>query len=277
MKVLVVTGSFLLGRKSTFKSVLTKQLVQSKYSQHQWLELKIKAVIAESLIVGQLEKKNYVKKNPTSPVAEFLKSKVNNDSPDLTQVTLSTLLAQEGLDYQLVTFDDIFSDDDVLEKYLRETQFVLISSTFVKDLSELEPILKKLKRPHNKVVVGGALAGSLCKNFEGHPKLDILAIGYGEFLIPSLARWIKSKFTDLMPPKTGRIVNKNHTTFLYSGVPETLSLDFLARPDWKLAEKDHGSRFEMIYYESVRGCPYRCAFCNYPYLFDDKNSEQSQL
>ena len=25
----------------------------------------------------------------------------------------------------------------------------------------------------------------------------------------------------------------------------------------------------MIYYESVRGCPYRCSFCNYPYLFAD--------
>ena len=25
----------------------------------------------------------------------------------------------------------------------------------------------------------------------------------------------------------------------------------------------------MVYYESVRGCPYRCAFCNYPFLFND--------
>jgi radical SAM superfamily enzyme YgiQ (UPF0313 family) len=25
-----------------------------------------------------------------------------------------------------------------------------------------------------------------------------------------------------------------------------------------------------VHYESVRGCPYRCSFCNYPYLFDDE-------
>jgi radical SAM superfamily enzyme YgiQ (UPF0313 family) len=40
-------------------------------------------------------------------------------------------------------------------------------------------------------------------------------------------------------------------------------------PDWRLAESQHGRPFPMVFYESVRGCPYRCAFCNYPYLFDD--------
>jgi radical SAM superfamily enzyme YgiQ (UPF0313 family) len=64
-------------------------------------------------------------------------------------------------------------------------------------------------------------------------------------------------------------VRKGTTDFLYSGVPADASLDFLPTPDWGLAARDHGTRFRTIYYESVRGCPYRCNFCNYPYLFDD--------
>jgi hypothetical protein len=31
----------------------------------------------------------------------------------------------------------------------------------------------------------------------------------------------------------------------------------------------HGRPIRVAGYESVRGCPYRCAFCDYPFLFDD--------
>lgn len=29
--------------------------------------------------------------------------------------------------------------------------------------------------------------------------------------------------------------------------------------------------FPVIHYESVRGCPYRCSFCNYPFLFNENS------
>jgi radical SAM superfamily enzyme YgiQ (UPF0313 family) len=62
---------------------------------------------------------------------------------------------------------------------------------------------------------------------------------------------------------------RGQTKVIYSGVPQSEDLDFLPTPDWELSERDHQRRYKMIYYESVRGCPYRCSFCNYPYLFTD--------
>src|SRR5882724_10057124 len=97
----------------------------------------------------------------------------------------------------------------------------------------------------------------------------ILAAGYGEFLVPSLVDWMRSGFTALLPPSGGRIAQCGRTQIVYSGVPQTNHLDFLPTPDWALSEVDRGKRYRMIYYESVRGCPYRCNFCNYPYLFSD--------
>lgn len=269
-KVLVVTGSFLIDEKSTFSSFLKKQFAKSPYASHEWLEHRIKSLVAEPVLVGEMEKASYRRgKYSDSPLNSFFQKHKSSEPPYLTEVLLTTLLDKENLKYVLTTYDDLFSDPKNREKVLKDTDVVFASSTYLKDLSELLPVLNSLKRAHNKVVIGGALAGSICKDWEGHPKLDVLAIGYGEFLVPALANWIKSGFTNLQSPPSGRIVKKEHSLFLYSGVPENLSLDFLPAPNWNLSQRDRDVKYKMIYYESVRGCPYRCAFCNYPYLFDD--------
>ena len=74
---------------------------------------------------------------------------------------------------------------------------------------------------------------------------------------------------NLVPPEGGRLIQRDGAQILQSGVPPTNNLDFLMTPDWSLSQADRGKRYRMIYYESVRGCPYRCNFCNYPYLFSD--------
>jgi anaerobic magnesium-protoporphyrin IX monomethyl ester cyclase len=268
-EVLILTGSYLVDKQSTIKSILLKQLNQFEKSEHLWLELKIKFIIAENLIIGGMAKNKILKKFQNTSLARFFNFKLNSETPDLSEVTLATLLRDEKINYRLRSYDELFANRNLLERDLDECTCVFVSATYLKDLSELMPIVERVKRPHNKVVVGGALAGTLCNSWNGSQLVDLLAIGYGEYLVPALASWISGIDEKPKAPPLGRIIQKNHTFFMYSGVPETLSLDDLTSPDWELSEANHQKKYRMIYYESVRGCPYRCAFCNYPYLFDD--------
>jgi len=220
-------------------------------SEHAWLDVKIKLAFAEFLI--------------------HKPGVTNQDlwAPDLTEVLLATLLKREGMPYALATCSDLFEKPAVANQFLSETDCVFVSTTFLRDLSELLPLLRKVKRSHNRIIVGGPLASLFADGWDGTRQVDVLAAGYGEFLIPSLVDWMKSGFARLVPPEGGRLVERGGVQILFSGVPPTNNLDFLPTPDWSLSQADHGKRYRMIYYESVRGCPYRCNFCNYPYLFSD--------
>jgi anaerobic magnesium-protoporphyrin IX monomethyl ester cyclase len=251
MKVLIVTGGLVSGVEASILSSLRKLFQQWRASEHAWLDVKIKLVFGEFLL------------RKPRPSSEDLWA------PDLTEVLLATLLRQQGLPYMLATYDDLFDRPRLMEQLLGEADCVFASTTFLRDLSELTPLLRKLKRPHNRIVVGGPLASLLADRWEGAVDVDILAAGYGELLVPPLVDWVRSGFTALYPPPGGRIVERGPTRTVYSGVPPTTDLDFLPTPDWTRSQADRGRRYRMIYYESVRGCPYRCNFCNYPYLFSD--------
>ena len=130
-------------------------------------------------------------------------------------------------------------------------------------------MVQRLRAPHNRLVLGGALTGLLVDSWPGMPGVDVLAVGYGEMLVPSLVDYIRSGFTNLVAPPGGKAEQRQHTLVLRSGAPQSRDLDFLPTPDWAASARQHGRQLSMIHYESVRGCPYRCNFCNYPYLFDD--------
>ena len=252
MKVLVMTGGLVSGNEASQWSAGSRLFRQWLASEHAWLDLKIKLVFAEFLL-----RRPRAQNDAPSP-------------PDLTEVVLATLLQQAGMPYVLATYGDLFDDPRCVRRLLDETDCVFVSTTFLRDLSELMTLVRMVKRRHNHVVVGGPLAGLLADRWRDTPEVEVLAPGYGEFLVPALAEWIRSGFRTLQAPAGGRLLDRGQTKVLYSGVPQSEDLDFLPTPDWELSERDHQRRYRMIYYESVRGCPYRCSFCNYPYLFTDK-------
>ena len=262
-KVLIITGGLLTETEPSIMQAVRTQFTQWTESKHAWLEQKINLIGVEWLISSKIRPKHH------PWVRESLRVADDITTPPLTEVVLATLLRQEGMAYELATYSDLFVDSARMERMLQRTSCVFVSTTFLRDLSELQPVVRMLKRPHNRIVVGGPLASLLREHESELEDVDLLAAGYGEFLAPALVKWIRSGYTQLDPPEGGRFAAGKRVGTLYSGVPPTHDLDSLPSPDWALSERDRGRRYRMIYYESVRGCPYRCNFCNYPYLFSD--------
>ncbi len=261
--VLVVTGGFISGKELRFWSLLKRQLLQFLFGKQAWLDIKIKLNFFESMIM-----RRKMSANPDSSLARFLESKSLINVPELTEVVLGTLLKQADIEYESVSIDSLFDDPQARKKLLVKHRVVFLSTTFLRDISELAPVLRVLKNGDNKIILGGPLAALMPDELAALPNVNMLAIGYGEYLVPKIAEWIKSGFKNLIPPSRGRIVRKGDVQLLYSGAPASRHLDDLPTPDWSTV-KTKIPVLDLIHYESVRGCPYRCEFCNYPYLFDD--------
>src|SRR5262245_35059586 len=178
-------------------------------------------------------------------VRRYFAGPAATNTPPLTEVVLATLAEKAGLSYQCMSLDTLFDDPSRAERLLAETNCVLLSTTYLHDLSELEAVVERLKRPHNRIVAGGALVGVLAGKWDGLPCIDLVAIGYGEMLVDAIAGWLRSGCRELVAPPQGRIEDKEHSRFLFSGVPAGRSLDELVTPDWRLAERQHRQRFRM--------------------------------
>lgn len=251
-------------------SAVGRQLGIMRESSAIWQDVALKTVSAELLFAKALftRRPKFKKASYRKTVDEYYSAPSYLSSVELTEIVLADALIDEGLTYEATTFSSL-ADAELRERLLEECGCVLVSSTLMRDMSEMAPLVRVLKRDHNKVVVGGALVSLLHTDWSHLEGADLVAIGYGEMLIPSIARWIKSGYTDLQPPANGRVVQNSGNTLIYSGNPESKNLDWLPTPDWRRAEQYHDRKFELINYESVRGCPYRCAFCNFPFLFED--------
>jgi radical SAM superfamily enzyme YgiQ (UPF0313 family) len=270
-KVLIVTGGLITSQEASLWQAARKCRAQLARARHAWLDVKVKLTTAEPLVAQACEQALL----PWRPAAtrravrDYFATPPEADTPPLTEVVLATLLEKAALPYERMSLDTLYADPARAERLLAGADCVFLSTTYLHDLSELDAVVRRLKRPHNRVVAGGALVGVLAGRWGGLPGIDLVAVGYGELLVDAIADWLRSGGRELRPPPRGRVEPGAHSRFLYSGVPAGLSLDELVTPDWGRAERDHGRRFRMIYYESVRGCPYRCSFCNYPFLFDD--------
>jgi len=271
-KILIVSGGYVSVKDRSLRHALRKQVAAFRSSDAPWYDIHLKVLTAEHLLAARRHLSSISFR--WAPYKRVVDSYFDDDRvfqpPELADVILTTLMRSEGIKTMSATYSELFEDKHLLRRLLDECGCVFASATLLRDMSELAPMVRMLDRPDNHIVVGGALAGIVHEDWPGCRGVDVLAVGYGEMLSRPLADWIKGRYRVIRPPPTGRIEERHGTVILHSGVPEGRSLDLLPTPDWSLAEDVHGSGLPMIHYESSRGCPFRCSFCSYPYLFDDR-------
>jgi anaerobic magnesium-protoporphyrin IX monomethyl ester cyclase len=263
-KVLVITGGYISGLEKSFLDIFIRQLKQFVFSRHFWFEMIIKLIALEPIMRVNLilnKKKNKVLKNKIINFKEKW-------TPELTEVILATLLKKFNYSFELTSVDELFSNKDKKKKFLNECQVIFISTTFLRDFSELKPLLSLFGSQH-KIVIGGPMTQLYDQDWADLKEVNLVVKGSGEFAMELIDHWIENDFKITKNFSNIDISKTNHLYMANIIPPDNNYLDYLESPDWSVVENYYGKKFETVHYESVRGCPYRCGFCNYPYLFND--------
>jgi radical SAM superfamily enzyme YgiQ (UPF0313 family) len=139
-----------------------------------------------------------------------------------------------------------------------------ISTTFTFDAATLNLLIERARElaPNAPVVVGGA-GITLNNDWFDRINAEFMVNGDAEAALPQLVARLASggmTFDDIpnlhWKDKDGAV---QKTARDYDAVP----MDSVPTPRWNLLNAG-GTWPRAIWYESLRGCPFRCKFCSYP-------------
>ena len=145
-----------------------------------------------------------------------------------------------------------------------------ISTTFIFDDKSLDFLIQKAKQlvPGVPIIVGGA-GITLNPGWFEKTGADFCIAGDAEVALPELLNRLEfgRDFTDI-PNLAWRIRSSSPLSVVGQQVrrnprDNSISLDVVPSPRWDLTTQN-GKWPESIFYESLRGCPFKCKFCSYP-------------
>ena len=146
---------------------------------------------------------------------------------------------------------------------------VALSSTFILKENTLKSMLELLSGQGKTVIVGGVLVNKLNRFRIAQLPFDYCLKTEAEGRFSQILRTIKECSGDEVLHTIPGLFWRRDRQLRESRAPFAL-IDFTAyrtipTPEWVSA------RNGVHQYESVRGCPFRCEFCDYPYLMGNKN------
>lgn len=161
---------------------------------------------------------------------------------------------------------------DSLEK---EPHVVMLSSyVWNWEYNKVLARLIKEKYPNCLTITGGPNVDKRDKEFfEKYPMFDIAVMGEGEQASKEiLRRYLKGESYEGIPhvfPKGGELCPLPQRAENLNIIPSPILTGFY---DWIMerVEAEHGPQMWQVTYETLRGCPYRCTFCDIGDLYWQK-------
>lgn len=137
------------------------------------------------------------------------------------------------------------SEDYIFNEILAGEYQVICFSCYIWNIEKIVHLSKKIKMamPNIKVVLGGPEVSFdadsfLCK----HGYVDYIICGEGEIVLPKL---IEDIFKERSSKELGKIIE--------GGIVDVANIPF--------PYEDGIDKNKILYYESTKGCPYRCSYC----------------
>lgn len=194
-----------------------------------------------------------------------------NIAPDLGWMNFSTVCKEHDWIQPIADWDLYRNLEELVQAILDESPDVLCISTYVWNVKLCHLVAKEIKQinPEITVIQGGPHQGYNQTFFLEHPYIDYLcyATGHGEYFLKPALNQIEQYGKIVDPDEIPFLISKNYYTnvtqmkFGYDTesaiehhIPYLLEIKRIAN------EKNTKAEF---YYETTRGCPYSCVYCEW--------------
>ena len=202
--------------------------------------------------------------------------------PDLGWMNFNTYMPEYNWIEPIIDWEAVKDISQIVEDVLKQDVDVLCISTYEWNYILCHEVAKMIKEvnPNIIVVKGGPHQGYTKTFFDEHPYIDYMcyATGHGEYFLEPLLKQLNDH---------GRIVNPAEIPYLisrdYQGKPTNVKFVYpkvssLEKNILHLMKvKEANSRYNnqtTIIYETTRGCPYSCVYCEWGGGISAKVSEK---
>ncbi len=179
----------------------------------------------------------------------------------VNMVVLASELKRGGIDSDL--FDLRLHDHAHLKSLVENNDYVcaglsILTGSCISRALELAQIIRQAK-PHVPLIWGGVHPTLEPESTALHPLVDIVARGEGEETFPELVLAMTQKKP--LDSVAGIYFKNGGGEVVKTAARKTYDINQSTAPYYDLL-KSHDFDFSTLDYESSRGCPFRCKFCD---------------